>query len=218
MRKFLDMCIIFYYVGEGDRPDLNKKSREFVKQKRESKFLVCYYIKEKDIPKWLRRQKIVCREVLKSLKDSSYKIYSSNESKDLISRDRKKGIKFLTLFRNVNSLESLNELEKIFLYFEQQINEFLNKYIDEFVIPVGEIDQELRSHLMSFINIGESNKNYSDVCILASAVQEHNKKELKIITADKSDWNKELLQEVQYHYNLNKKYPKLPNINYLQNL
>lgn len=218
MRWFLDMNIILYHFGEGDRPDLNKKSVEFVKNKKQNTFLLCYYIKEKDIPKWLRRQKILYREILKSLKEDSYKIYSSNEAKNLTSRDRKKGIKLLTLFRKMDSLEAINRFEKIFLYLEQQINEFLKKYVDEFVVPIGEIDQELRSHLMSFINIVETKKNYSDLCILSSAVQEHNNEELSVITADKKDIEDNLLEEITFHPDLSKKYPKIPGIVYLQNL
>lgn len=218
MKWFLDMCVVLYYIGEGDRSDLNKKTKKFVSKKGENNFLLCYYIKEVDIPKWLRRQKIIYREVLKSLKEESYKLYSSNEAKDLTPRDKKKGIKLLTIFRNSEIINSINKAERIFLYLEQQINSFLQNYIDEFVIPTGEIDQELRSHLMSFINIGESNKNNSDVHILASGIQEHNNNGLVMITADKCDWNKELLEEVNYHPSLCKKYPKLPEIKYLQDL
>lgn len=218
MRWFLDMNIILYYVGEGDKPDLNKKSKKFVNQKKESKFLVCYYIKDVDLPKWIKRQRVLYRELMKKLNDSSYKLYSSKESESLISRDRKKGIKFLTLFNSIPLPETINKIEKIFLYIEQQINEFFKNYIDEVVIPVEEIDSELKSHLMSFINIGKSNKNYSDINIISSAIQEHKNKSLTIITADRKDLKKDFLEEVKYHYNLTKKYPKIPEIKYLQNI
>ncbi len=211
MRCFLDMCIILYSAGEGDRPDLNKKTKKFIEEKGEDNFLLCYYIKEVDIPKWLKRQKIIYREVLKSLKEESYKLYSSNEAKDLTLRDKKKGIKLLTIFRNSKIINSINKAERIFLYLEQQINSFLQNYIDEFVIPVGEIDFELKSCLFTWLN-----PNDSDSKIIASAVQEYKKGELVIITADKEDWNKELLEEIHNNIYLKKKYPKLPEIKYLQ--
>ncbi len=218
MRWFLDMCIVLYYIGEGDRPDLNKKTLIFVKEKEESIFLLCYYIKEVDIPKWLRRQKIAYREVLKSLKDKSYSLYSSKEAKNLTSRDKKKVVKLLTIFKNFETINSIDKIERIFLYLEQQINEFFQRYIDEFVIPVGEIDFELQSHLKDFLNLGSVIKNDSDAKTIASAIQEHQNKELVIITADKNDWNKELIEEVHNHYALKKKYKKLPEIKYLQNM
>jgi hypothetical protein len=218
MRKFLDMCIILYYIGEGDRPDLNTKVLKFVKSKEQDNFLLCYYIKEVDIPKWLKRQRIVYGEVLKKLKDPSYNLYSSRESEILIPRDKKKGLKLLTIFKNVKLEDSLNKVSKISLYIEQQINEFLKRYIDEFVIPISDIDFELKSHLFTFLNLGSVVKNDSDAKTIASAIQENNNQNLTIITADKSDWNKELLQEVHNHYNLKKKYPRLPEIRYLQDL
>ena len=40
------------------------------------------------------------------------------------------------------------------------------------------------------------------------AIQEHNKKEVVIITADKKDWTKELLEEVHNNFSLKKTYEK----------
>jgi len=219
MRWFLDMCIILYSAGEGDRPDLNKKTKKFIEEKGVNTFLTCYYIKERDLPKYLERQKIILDEIIKKINDDSYTLYNSQKSYKLTNRDKKKLIKLLLLSKTINKAEDrIKSIMNLFSELERRINSFLQNYIDEFVVPVGEIDQELRSHLMSFINIGKSNKNYSDTCILASAIQENNNKQLIIITADKNDWNKELLQEVYNHYNLKKKYPKLPDINYLQDL
>ena len=219
MRWFLDMCIVLYYIGEGDRPDLNKKTLNFVREKGEDDFLLCYYIKEIDIQKWINRQRILFREVIKQIREDDYIPYSSDESEKLYERDKKKVIKLITFLKNrFNQQEAIKKSERLLLEMEGRIKEFINDYIDYFVIPMGEIDKELRSHLMSFINIGQVNKNYSDASALASGIQEHQSKELVMITADKQDWNKDLIEEVHNDIFLKKKYPKLPEIKYLQDL
>jgi len=220
MRWFLDMCIVLYYAGEGDRPDFNKKTRKFVERKKEDSFLLCYYIKEINLPKWLERQKIILKEIAKKLSDKSYTLYSSSESLKLTDRDKKKLIKLLVLSQNIaNTEEKISKITRIFFELERRINYFLKNYIDETVVPVSDIDFKLKSCLFTWLALeNPGNPNDSDAKTLASAIQEHNKKELKIITADKKDWNKELLEEVHNDIVLNKKYPKLPEIKHLQNL
>lgn len=219
MRWFLDMCIILYYAGEGDKPDFNKKTRRFVQEKNENKFLLCYYVRDINLPKWLERQKIILREITRKLQNNFYILYTSLESSKLTSQDKKKLTKLLILSQSfANDDEKIDKLTKIFSELERRINYFLTNYIDEFVIPVVEIDFELKSHIFTFLNLGSFIKNDSDAKTIASAIQENNNQNLIILTADKSDWNKELLQEVHNHYNLKKKYPKLPDINYLQDL
>ncbi len=215
MRWFLDMCIILYYIGEGDNPNLNKKANNFVNNKK-GDFLICYYIKDISLPKWLKRQKILLREAVRKLKNPLYILHSSSESSKLTKRDKKKLKKIIISSRNLTNQEAVSKFEKLYFIIENSINSFLKKYIDEFVIPVNEIEFELKSHLMSFLNLGNSIKNDSDARTLASAIQEHNNMPLIIITSDKKDWNKELLEEVKNHIKLNKKYPNLPEIKYLQ--
>ena len=54
MRWFLDMCIILGYIHEGDNQKIITKTISFVNQKKDDKFVLCYYIKEYNIPKWLK--------------------------------------------------------------------------------------------------------------------------------------------------------------------
>ncbi|MBS3100081.1 hypothetical protein J4463_02595 [Candidatus Pacearchaeota archaeon] len=219
MRWFLDMCIILYYVGEGDKEIFIKKSRHFVDEKGQKEFLLCHYIKDENLPRWIDRQKILFRELIKQINDKNYLPYSSEESKRLYERDRKKIIKLITLFRSFSDNKKIiKNFERAVQEIEVRINIFIKEKIDKLVIPVSDIDFELKSHIFTFLNLGSSIKNDSDAKTIASAIQENNNQNLTIITADKSDWNKELLQEVHNHYNLKKKYPKLPNINYLQDL
>jgi len=217
MRWFLDMCIILYYISEGDKEIFIKKSQKFVNEKKENKFLLCYYIKDENIPKWLNRQKVLFRELIKQISNSKYEPYSSEECKYLYDKDKKKLIKLIAYFRDVSDKkEIIKKFENAFQEIEFRVNIFLKEKIDEFVIPISEIDFELKSHLFTFLNLGSPIKNDSDAKTLASAIQEHNKNSLTILTADKSDWNEDLLEEVNYHFNLKKKYPELPKIKYLQ--
>lgn len=220
MRWFLDMCIILYYIGEGDKEILIKKSQKFVNEKKEDKFLLCFYIKDENMPKWLNRQRILFRELIRQTSSKEdYQPYSSKECQYLYDRDKKKIIKLITYFRSLSDRkEIIKKFENAFQEIEFRIKSFLNEKIDEFVIPINEIDFELKSHLLSFLNLGNSIKNDSDAKTLASAIQEHNKNNLIILTADKSDWNEDLLEEAHYHISLKKRYSELPKINYLQDL
>lgn len=219
MRWFLDMCIILYYIGEGDSEILIRKSKEFVNKKEKDSFLLCYYIKDENIPKWINRQRILFRELIRQINQKNYSPYSSEESKKLYEKDKKKILKFIAISRNFSDKqEIIKKFENIFQEIEKRVYNFITKNIDEFIIPVNEIDFELKSHLLSFLNLGSSIKNDSDAKTLASAIQEHNKNNLIIITADRNDWNDELLEEVHNHMNLKRKYLELPKIKYLQNL
>lgn len=217
MRWFLDMCIILGYINEGDNPKIINKTISFVNQKKDNKFVLCCYIKEESIPKWLNRKRIIFREILRQIKDSSYKPYSDTECIQLWDRDKNQILKLVSLSNTFkDKTELIENFENVYQEIERRIREFIDKKIDEFVIPVKEIDLDLRSHLMVFLNIGNSIKNDSDAKTIASAVQEHNNKEIVIITADKKDWSKELLDEIHNHFDLKKKYARLPEIRYIQ--
>ena len=84
----------------------------------------------------------------------------------------------------------------------------------EKVIQLSEIDSNLRSELLTFLDNNIS--NVSDANILASGIQEHNKKEVILITGDKNHWTKENIQWVfDSKPQLTKTYPKMPEIKYV---
>lgn len=212
MRWFLDMCIILGYINEGDNQKIITKIVSFVNQKKEDKFVLCYYIKEYNIPKWLSRKRIIFREILRQIKDSSYKPYSDNECTFLWERDKNQILKLVSIANTVqDKTEIIKNFENVYQEIERRIKEFIEKKIDELVIPINEIDSKLKSCLFTWLT-----PNDSDSKTIASAIQEHNKKEVVIITADKKDWTKELLEEVHNDFNLKKVYEKLPEIKYVQ--
>lgn len=212
MRWFLDMCIILSYINEGNNQKIITKTISFVNQKKDDKFVLCYYIKEDNIPRWLNRKRIIFREILRQIKDSVYKSYSDKECSYLWERDKNQILKLVSITNSFqDKTELIKNFENVYQEIERRIKEFIEKNIDEFVIPINEIDPKLKSCLFTWLT-----PNDSDSKTIASAIQEHNKKEIMIITADKKDWTKELLEEVHNDFNLKKIYEKLPEIKYIQ--
>ena len=202
MRWFLDMCIILGYISEGDNPKIIAKTISFVNQKKEDKFVLCYYIKEDNLPRWLNRKRIIFREILRQIKDISYKPYSDKECEFLWERDKNQVLKLVSFADNFqDKTEIIKNFENVYQEIERRIKEFIEKNIDELVIPINEIDPKLKSCLFTWLT-----PNDSDAKTMASAIQEHNKKDVVIITADKKDWTKELLEEVHNNPVLKKSY------------
>lgn len=200
------MCIILDYVLEENGGERVRKTRNFINDKKEDSFLLCFYVKNENIPKWIERRKILLRELIRQT-NKDYDPYSSGESQKLTLRDKKKILKI-----NRNG-EEIRKFRRTTNKLKRRINSFIESKIDEFVTPISEIDFDLKSHLFTWLK-----SNDSDAKTIASAVQEHNRKELKILTADKKDWRKELLDEIHNDFELKKKYPKLPVIKYSQDL
>ena len=214
MRWFLDMCIILNYIGEGDNKSLATKAKYFIDNKNGKIFLVCYYIKDWNIPKWLNRKRIIFREVLRQIKDLSYKPYSDEECTYLFNQDKNQILKLVELSRSVSNIEELiDKFEGAYQEIESRINSFLSENVDEFIIPIKEIDSDLKSCLFTWLA-----SNDSDARTIASAVQEHNNKALVILTSDKKDWTKELLENIHLDLKLKGKYKHLPEIKYLQTI
>jgi len=221
MRWFLDMCIILYYIGEGDKENLIKKTKIFVSEKKGDKFLLCCYIKDENIPRWLNRQKILFKEIIEqidNLNNSNYIPYTSKDSKALYNRDKNKITKLIAFFRNTSDKKEFRKkLDNTYLEIEQRINSFIKSHIDEFIIPLDLIDSELKNSFMNYLNIGNPIKNESDAKTMCSAIQEHQNKELCVITADKEDWTKEIFEwAIPICSNLSKKYSSFPDIKYIQ--
>ena len=206
------MCIILYYVSR-EKSFLHIKATEFINNKRDI-FLICFYIIENDMPKYLKRQQIIISEVIRKIRNENYKIGESTEGSFLYGRDKQKAEKLFLQSKLVkNKLDFINKL-KDSQKGEEVIIRYFIKYKVEKVVPVNEIDRELKSNLLSFLE-----GNISDANILASGILHHQKEELALITADKTHWTKENIEwAVPEQSNLRKKYPKIPEINYIQEL
>lgn len=208
---FFDMCVIIFYSNPSEK--YSEKVIRFVENKGNSKFLLCYYILEENLPKWIIRQKAILEEVKIKLKNPDYIIGTSNFGKLLFPKDKNKCEKFIfAALRSKNNKKFIMNLERNQLLIQKRIEHF-KKLIDKKVIPISEIDFELKSSLFTFLN------NDSDAKTLASGIQQHQKEELIIITGDKEHWTKDNLEwAIPEHSPLRKKYSKIPEIKYVQNL
>jgi len=208
------MNILIYHSFEVGH-HLEEKTKVFIKNKGNSKFLLCEYIQKENLPKWIKRQE----EILMKFNAKVSGEESDEDFVYLFKQDKIALNRLILMYENSKDKEKFKvDMNKIFSMIKVKVMIFIEKLIDEIVTPINEIDHQLKSHLMNFLSIGSSRKSDSDAKTIASAIQEHNKNSLKIITADKKDWTKELLGEVHYHIELEKKYPELPEITYLQNI
>jgi len=201
MDNFLDTSIIIGYAQN------EEKFLSFVKDKLES-FIVCYFVLDRDISSLIKRMKIIINEVKNKLKDKNYEI----QTKDLYKQDIIRIQKFLSLkeTQNRSSVEFIDFLDNFQSIFEFRIEFFIQKLIDKKVMPIKEIDFELKSNLFTYT------KNHSDANILASGIQHHQENKLILITSDKQDWTKENLEwAIPESSNLRKKYSKIPQIKYV---
>lgn len=220
MRWFLDMCIPLYYIGEGDKPDLNRKTINFVNQKSEDRFVVCYQIKNHDLPRWIKRQNILIGEIIRKISNSSYSLASSPDSSILTARDKKKMLKLWASVMNIrNKKSTILLLSSVKIELQKRIDYFFLRFVDELVIPIEEIDIGLKSSFLNYLNLGENRRNDSDARTMSSAIQEHNREFLTVLTADKNDWSEEIFQwALPVGSTLSKKYPEIPTIRYIQDI
>lgn len=212
MRYFLDMNIPIYFCMQIGHP-LEKKARLFIETKNTSFFLLCDYIVNRNLPRWLKRQNVILFEFNQRIQNPTNNLFSSEQAKILFPKDKIFVNKLLIKYDQSKNKELFVEtINQVFNLLQAKISYFIKNYIDEIVIPESELNFKLKSCLSTWL------RNDSDTRTIASAIQEHNNKELEIITADKKDWTKELLEEVHNDPNLRKEYPKLPEIKYLQDI
>jgi hypothetical protein len=204
MDNFLDTSVIIGYAQDEGKFVL------FVKNKKEN-FVVCYFVLERDIPSLVKRMRIIINEVKNKLKDKNYEI----QTKELYNQDLDRIKKFLSLketqkYSDEKFIDFLDNFQSIF---EFRIDFFIQKLIDQKVVPIKEIKFELKSSLFTYT------KNHSDANILASGIQYHQENEIVLVTSDKQDWTKENLEwAIPEHSDLRKEYPKIPKIQYIQDL
>lgn len=201
MDQFLDTGIIIGYAQDEEKFVL------FVKNKKE-KFIVCYFVLEKDVHSLTKRMRIIINEVKNKIKDKDYQI----NKKELYPRDVERVNKFLSL-KEVNKLtdfEFIDFLENFQRIFEFRIDFFIQKLTNKKVIPIREINFELKSSLFTYT------QNHSDANIIASGIQYHQENEIVLVTSDRNDWTKDNIDwAIPEHSELRKKYPKIPKIKYV---
>jgi len=214
MNWFLDMCILIFYANPSE--NLSAKTRKFVNSMGSDILAVCFYITDKNLPKWIERQRVSLKEIRRFYDNSSYHIGSSEESKILFREDiiEAKKIAILSLNKTENKEKAYELLKRNQEFLINNLNYFIKKFVDKKVIPIENIDFELKSSLFTYLT-----PNDSDANTVASGIQYHQQEKATLLTGDTTDWTKELLENaVVYHTILNKKYPDLPEIKYMKDL
>ncbi|MEK6850588.1 MAG: hypothetical protein AABX85_03360 [Nanoarchaeota archaeon] len=191
--QFLDTSVVIGYAGyiskeklEG-RDAIIKLCVKFVENKK-GKFLACYFTINKEINSLLKRQRIISNEIKRKIDDQNYELCSSKEAKNgLYSEDinrTKKIYTFYSLNYSNKKEEFKQNLISIQSNIETRISFFIEKLVDEKVIPIKEIEPNLVNMLREIIS------NYSDCNVLASAIQyaTQKKEEVIFVTLDKKDF------------------------------
>lgn len=201
MNKFLDTSIIIGYAHS------EEKFVFFVKNKKEE-FIVCYFVLDRDLPSLIKRMRTIIDEVKKQAPNFKKLLeYKDIYKQDLFRAEKLLAIKEILLQKG---LDSNRELDKIQEIFEFRIDFFVQNLINKKVVTIKEINFELKSSLFTYT------KNHSDANILASGIQYHQENEIILATSDRRDWTKENLEwALPECSELRKKYPKMPDIEYV---
>ena len=201
MNKFLDTGIIIGYA-------YNEEKFVFFVKNKKGEFIVCYFVLDRDLPSLIKRTRIIINEIKKQTPN----IKKLLENKEIYKQDLFRAEKFLAIKEILlqKGIDSNKELDKIQEVFEIRIDFFIQKLIDKKVMPIKDIHFELKSSLFTYT------KNHSDANILASGIQYHQENEIVLVTSDRQDWTKENLEWALPEFSeLRKKYPKIPEIEYV---
>ena len=114
MRYFLDMNIPVYFCMQIGH-HLENKAKLFVENKKDNLFLLCDYISSINLPKWLKRQKIILFEFNQKIQNADYNLFSSEQSRILISQDKIFVNNLILIYKkSINKTEFLESINKIF--------------------------------------------------------------------------------------------------------
>lgn len=182
---FLDMGVIvgfiMYVSGRRKQIDgFSVPSVKFLKKNKKSRKVSCFSVVDDEMPKFIKRRKIMLNEVRKKLNDSEYKIEKTD---DLYKRDVKRAKKIYSLKEEIGKEKLHKMLIDQEVIIEVRFEYFKEEILDKVVVPLDEIDEELRSHFQA------KTGNYSDSRVMASAVQYTTKhKNTELVTTDKKDY------------------------------
>ncbi len=181
---FLDMGVIIGYLVFVDAtPEIDAfaaESIKFLEQNKDNSIVTCWSITGNDLPKFLKRWKMMTNEIRKKLRDPNYEISQA----DLLPQDIKRAERIYSMAKTIGKEKLHQHLIKIETTIEIRLDYLKNNIINEVVIPESEIDEDLRSHFQAVT------KNYSDSKVIASAIQYNTSKNnnTTIVTTDRRDF------------------------------
>lgn len=209
--SFFDTNVIIFYgkYTKDTKIELFKKCYNHIKNKK-GKFIICYFL-EKEIKNFIKKNKIIHKEIIEKIKNPFYDIGSSIESSILKLRDLAYAKKLYETKKHI----SPEILSKFFIedkvYLEMNLEKFLEKIVDERVIPIDKIDKNLISKIHDIIS------NHADCKILASALQFQKERDYFLfVTADR-DFSPNEYSYLKEHFEINYSkekwnFPKLFNL------
>jgi len=207
MDSFFDSCVILNYLEFFlYKNELRKRCSDYIDSN--NGFLLCLYAL-KEIKGFINKREIQFNEVLKKIKNNSYKLGADRETEVL----KKEELVYTeSLFEEFKALD-VNILSK---RFENEISVmrlnlriFLKNRIKEFVIKEDEINKSLADILHEFLD------KYGDCRILASALQAQQEREEFIFVTSDKHFNENEYAFIEGEPRLKDyKFPKLKNLLY----
>src|SRR5690606_37266313 len=139
-----------------------------VKNKNQDKYLLCYYIADKNLPGWMWREEIILGELKNKIKNNSYEVGSVGNGRYLFEKDKIIVKKLYSMYQmSTDKYSFFQKAKKNNILMLHQIRHFLKNYIDKKVVPEKDIEFSLNSAIFTFTN------NHSDSLTIASGIQYH---------------------------------------------
>jgi len=205
MDSFFDSCVIINYLEFFlYKTELRKRCSDYINSNKD--FLLCAYAL-KEIQWFINKRAAQFYEVLKKIKNSSYKIGTDKEARMFNKEEivyNEELFEELKMF-DVKILSERFENEISVMRLNWRI--FLKNRIKEFVVKEEEIDQSLINILHEFLT------KYADCKILASALQaQRNRDFFLFVTLDKHFKENEYAFIEEEPRLRDYKFPKLKNL------
>lgn len=196
MDNFLDTCILINYHNEKSK--LHNNSKEFINKEKE--FIISEFQNIREIPYLLYRLKLRSKVIISKAIMPSKEI---PEIKKLTPRDKQKVKEILSEFAlGLKTIKDLFDMKQEIFLLERKLNEFILTKIKKIVTPLNKINNNLVKDIKIF------NNNHQDAMVIASAIEEHQNNNLRLITSDKEDWKKKDIANACIKNN----YKKIPEV------
>ncbi|MFH1224869.1 MAG: hypothetical protein V1676_03620 [Candidatus Diapherotrites archaeon] len=141
----------------------------------------CFSITAHEMPKFIKRWKTMSAEIRKKLGNADYEIKKVG---NLYDRDVGRANKIYSLRGRLGEEELNKVLLNLETIAEMRFEYLRDNMLTEIVIPLDEIDEDLRSHFQA------KTGNYSDSRVIASAIQYATKyRDTILVTTDNKDYD-----------------------------
>lgn len=208
MDNFFDSCVIIAQAlhSRNINNKTNLKCYNFINNKK-SENIICHFV-IKELERFRSSRRIINYEVISKAKNPEYEIGSSDISKNLSKNEVNKAKQLYELLKKY----PLNKISKKLIHeiinLEIGIDKFLKFKVDKKTVPIENIEKGILSAIYDLID------NYNDCKILASAIQEQQKRPIfSFVTIDKEHFNPNTYSFVKKDPRIkDNKFPELKNL------